>query len=141
MTDHQPTFAAAQLPAPDGGRGISAHAILAGAILGGSRHFKSADREAVAAEIIDRARVGKAKYGQPLLANDGRDTWLDAWQEALDLAVYLTKWFEEDPACGVEWLSIAAQQLLAHLWGARPDNLDPGMFPQAPRVELFEVGQ
>ncbi|MGL4445722.1 MAG: hypothetical protein ACRCU1_19010, partial [Alsobacter sp.] len=38
-----------------------------------------------------RDAQGRAKYGVPLCANDGRDTSLDAIQEALDLMVYLRK--------------------------------------------------
>jgi len=44
-----------------------------------------------------RDRMGAAKYGQRLAAHDGRDSIKDAYQEALDLAVYLRKAiFERD---------------------------------------------
>ena len=44
-----------------------------------------------AAAIKARAEEGKKKYGTYLFNHDGRNTYMDAAQEALDLAVYLTK--------------------------------------------------
>jgi hypothetical protein len=38
-----------------------------------------------------RDRFGTRKHGQRLAAHDGRDALRDAYQEALDLAVYLRK--------------------------------------------------
>lgn len=38
-----------------------------------------------------RDKQGRAKYGVPLCANDGRNTAMDALQEALDLIAYLRK--------------------------------------------------
>jgi hypothetical protein len=38
-----------------------------------------------------RDRFGTRKHGQRLAAHDGRDALKDAYQEALDLAVYLRK--------------------------------------------------
>lgn len=45
--------------------------------------------ELVIADMRERDRVGRARYGTPLQANNGRDPLIDAYQEALDLAVYL----------------------------------------------------
>ena len=42
-------------------------------------------------DIQGRDTVGRAKYGQPLMAFDGRRTLKDAYEEALDLAVYIRK--------------------------------------------------
>lgn len=39
--------------------------------------------------VAERARIGKEKYGTYLFPNDGRNTLVDACQEALDLVVYL----------------------------------------------------
>ena len=36
-----------------------------------------------------RAEAGKLKYGTLLRANNGRDALMDAYQEALDLCMYL----------------------------------------------------
>lgn len=40
-------------------------------------------------DMIDRDLAGTKKYGTRLHAGDGRDSLRDAYEEALDLAVYL----------------------------------------------------
>jgi hypothetical protein len=40
-------------------------------------------------DLQDRANVGKEKYGTYLMAHNGRDALMDAYQEALDLCMYL----------------------------------------------------
>ena len=42
-------------------------------------------------DIQGRDTFGRAKYGKPLLPFDGRRTLKDAYEEALDLAVYIKK--------------------------------------------------
>jgi hypothetical protein len=42
-----------------------------------------------------RDNVGRKRYGTPLQANNGRDALQDAYEEALDLAVYLRQVIEE----------------------------------------------
>ncbi len=42
-----------------------------------------------------RNEVGWKKYGQPLRAGDGRRHLIDAYQECLDMAVYLRQEIEE----------------------------------------------
>lgn len=42
-------------------------------------------------DIKRRREVGIATYGHSLRAHDGRDSLLDAYEEALDLAQYLKK--------------------------------------------------
>ena len=54
------------------------------------------DVEALCAEAMGRDAFGRAKYGTPLQANNGRDPLVDAFQEALDLAVYLRQAQVED---------------------------------------------
>ena len=49
----------------------------------------------VLADIDARQAFGLAKYGVPLRTNDGRKSLIDAYQEALDLVVYLRKEIEE----------------------------------------------
>lgn len=49
----------------------------------------------VLADIAERDRMGVQKYGQQLTAGDGRDSLVDAYQEALDLVVYLRKAIRE----------------------------------------------
>ena len=43
----------------------------------------------VAADLMERKAFGTAKYGQPLRAHNGRSFLLDAYEETLDLLVYL----------------------------------------------------
>ena len=43
----------------------------------------------VIADIRERKEWGTKKYGTPLQAFNGRDALLDAYNEVLDLAVYL----------------------------------------------------
>jgi hypothetical protein len=43
----------------------------------------------VLADITERADAGKNKYGTYLQTNNGRDPLWDAYQEAIDLVMYL----------------------------------------------------
>lgn len=45
--------------------------------------------EIVARHVLDRMELGMKKYGEPLMANNGRDPLIDAYQESHDLTVYL----------------------------------------------------
>jgi len=49
----------------------------------------------VVKDMIDRDVMGREKHGTPLQINNGRDSLIDAYQEALDLVVYLRKEIEE----------------------------------------------
>jgi len=49
----------------------------------------------VIADMAERRRVGIERYGTPLQPHNGRDALVDAYQEALDLAVYLRQAIEE----------------------------------------------
>lgn len=49
----------------------------------------------VLADLTNRALEGKEKYGEALKANNGRSALVDAYQEALDLAMYLRQAIEE----------------------------------------------
>jgi hypothetical protein len=49
----------------------------------------------VITDMKARDRVGRERYGRPLHANNGRDALMDAYEEALDLAVYLRQAIEE----------------------------------------------
>jgi len=47
-------------------------------------------------DLIDRAETGNKKYGTYLMSHNGRDALMDAYQEVLDLAMYLRqKLYEE----------------------------------------------
>ena len=43
----------------------------------------------VLADMAQRAAAGVQKYGTPLQTHNGRDALWDAYQEALDLSMYL----------------------------------------------------
>jgi hypothetical protein len=47
--------------------------------------------ELVHADLRERERVGTETYGGPLLTFDGRDALWEAYEEALDMAMYLRK--------------------------------------------------
>ena len=46
-------------------------------------------------DLRGRAALGQAKYGRPLLPNDGRDSLKDLYEELLDAVQYLRKYMEE----------------------------------------------
>lgn len=52
---------------------------------------------AVVADLQERSRVGRKKYGDVLRSYNGRDAMLDAYQEVLDLCCYLRQVIEERP--------------------------------------------
>jgi hypothetical protein len=49
----------------------------------------------VIADMQKRDHVGRARYGAPLQSGNGRDALVDAYEEALDLCVYLRQAIEE----------------------------------------------
>lgn len=49
----------------------------------------------VVQDLVDRAEAGKKKYGTYLETNNSRDALVDAYQEALDLCMYLRQAIEE----------------------------------------------
>ena len=54
----------------------------------------------VKADLEARAVLGEKTYGQRLKANNGRDALVDAYQEALDLVMYLRQAIEEKARLG-----------------------------------------
>jgi hypothetical protein len=56
--------------------------------------------ELVIADMHERDQVGRERYGVPLQAHNGRDALVDAYQEALDLVVYLRQAIEERDSSG-----------------------------------------
>lgn len=52
-------------------------------------------RDLVIEDLTERCAEGTRKYGTPLTAGNGRDALTDAYQEALDLAMYLRQAIEE----------------------------------------------
>lgn len=54
--------------------------------------------ELVIEDMRERDQVGRRRYGTPLQAHNGRRALVDAYQEALDLVVYLRQEIEERAA-------------------------------------------
>lgn len=46
-------------------------------------------------DMKNRDKIGKIRYGTPLKTKNGRKALIDAYQEVLDLAVYLRQEIEE----------------------------------------------
>jgi len=66
--------------------------------------------ELVIADMRERDQVGRARYGTPLQANNGRDALADAYAEALDLTVYMKQaMVERDAAAAL--LTISGEEL------------------------------
>jgi hypothetical protein len=53
----------------------------------------------VEADLRARIAKGTAEYGEPLRTHNGRDALQDAYEEALDLALYLRQVIAERDAC------------------------------------------
>lgn len=49
----------------------------------------------VMADMEERDRVGRARYGTPLQTHNGRDALVDLYQELLDAVVYIRQVIEE----------------------------------------------
>ena len=49
-------------------------------------------------DLAERQAFGTQKYGEPLRAFNGRDPLVDAYQELIDLLVYLRQYMEESKA-------------------------------------------
>lgn len=58
--------------------------------------------ELVIADMQERDRVGRERYGTPLQAFNGRDALVDAYQEELDKVVYMRQAIIESEALRVE---------------------------------------
>lgn len=73
---------------------------------GGDDRDKAAAAHAEA-DMRERDRLGRERYGTPLTAGNGRDQLVDAYQEMLDGAVYLRAAMQEgDAARGVYYAQL-----------------------------------
>lgn len=63
------------------------------------RNFQPRVHEVVARDVLERMELGMRRYGTPLQAFNGRDALWDAYEEAIDLAVYLRQaiWERDHP--------------------------------------------
>ncbi len=55
----------------------------------------SAAANQVVIDLADREAMGTEKYGTALMTHNGRDALMDAYQEGLDLVMYLRQHHEE----------------------------------------------
>lgn len=76
--------------------------------------------ELVIADMKARDDFGRAKYGTPLRSDNGRDHLVDAYQEALDLCVYLRAAIEAEKS-RPRWENVSAKNLLGGLQKAPPE--------------------
>ena len=51
--------------------------------------------DSLKADFIRRSALGEFRYGYPLQAFNGRDALTDAYQEVLDLVLYMRQYIEE----------------------------------------------
>jgi hypothetical protein len=63
----------------------------------------------VIADMKERDAIGRERYGTPLQPFNGRDALVDAYQEALDLAVYLRQAIAERDSRGMVALPVVDQ--------------------------------
>ena len=57
---------------------------------------RSITHDQVMADMAERERIGKERYGTVLQAHNGRSFLVDAYQERLDYAVYARGWLAEN---------------------------------------------
>ena len=60
-----------------------------------SAYGKTGVIDLVLADMRERDKIGRERYGVPLAASNGRNHLIDAYQEALDLAAYLAVHLDE----------------------------------------------
>lgn len=53
------------------------------------RELRGPINRQLVADLTARMEMGVAKYGTPLMTHNGRDPLVDAYQESLDLVMYL----------------------------------------------------
>jgi hypothetical protein len=70
---------------------------------------------ALRADMHARDDMGSAKYGTPLRANNGRNPWTDAYQEALDGCAYAMQMKQEAVTDFERRESVAAYNLFMQL--------------------------
>lgn len=85
----------------------------------------------------ERDEIGRAKYGVSLHAHNGRDPFMDALQEALDLTVYLRQAVEEDRSDQRNELYEESLLNLARMFALYRDSTKIPSHPKD-RLQIFE---
>lgn len=83
--------------------------------------------EQVIEDLRRRAETGKQNYGTYLQTNNGRDSLLDAYEEAQDLALYLKQAIlERDAKANADALALAVRALEEIQQRSEPLGIDRG---------------
>jgi len=98
-------------PPPEPGKGDLWQDVMADAL----RLIDRPAKFAMLADMERRRLVGIERYGTPLQAHNGREALVDAYEESLDLDVYLRQGFSEDPTPELGELYTRALWLTADL--------------------------
>lgn len=91
--------------------------------------------ELVVEDMHARDHEGRRKYGTPLQANNGRDPLVDAYQEALDLCVYLRQTIEERDNQGGDDVDVGKSMIL--VLGTLEELVDLGLVGRSGNYELL----
>jgi hypothetical protein len=79
--------------------------------------------ELVVKDIDDRVREGIKKYGSPLMTQNGRDALVDAYQEALDLVMYLRQAIAERDESKLDAIDMMIEPIKEDRYAWPPDSL------------------
>lgn len=101
----------------------------------------------VIADMQARDGEGRRKYGTPLQPFNGRDALIDAYQEALDLVVYLrTAIYEREQRAAApvpqEIIHVTGTQLAMFFTRVTPEDedLEHALWRRKVDLELFRIG-
>ena len=80
----------------------------------------------VIADLIERKEFGTAKYGEPLMAFNGRDPLVDLYQELIDAVMYVRQYMTENQ--GKELIELRAMLAEAAELAWQSDVISTEMF-------------
>lgn len=76
---------------------------------------RPAIQDLVLADIAERKRLGIERYGRALQPHNGRDALVDAYQEVLDLAMYVRQEIEERRDAAAEGAAAEREKIVGFL--------------------------
>lgn len=76
---------------------------------------RPAIQDLVLADIAERKRIGIERYGRALQPHNGRDALVDAYQEVLDLAMYVRQEIEERDDHRAEGAAVEREKIVGYL--------------------------
>lgn len=102
--------------------------------------------ELVISDMRERDQFGRHKYGTPLQVFNGRNPLVDAYQEVLDLAVYLRQEIEERKKMnaeisGLRLYSLTLRKILQDVRGFVSEELESRISSYLPNPTLEEEQQ